>query len=282
MRIKTLILRNKTILAPLANFSDHAFRILCLRFQAALVFTQKFHINAIVNEFKKLEPELRVYPEEHPISLQLIGNDPKVLRQALDLLESYDYDAYDLNLGWPDPEAFKTKVGAALLRHPDLIKSLLNTMVNATNKPISAKIRIGLDHFSINALEIARLLEDAGAAFLTIHGRTARAGYSGKINFSIIRAVKAQVNIPVVGNGNIIDGPSATRMLKETHCDLLMIGRAAMKNPRIFLKINSYLNGEKVPPLSLKEYERISHEFTSLQKHTNSTSSSLPPFKNFL
>ena len=241
MKIKNLLLSNKTVLAPLANFSDHAFRITCRKYQAALVFTQKFNINALINNPRKFRAELEVHPEEHPISIQLIGNNPKILAQVMDFLNSYDYDAFDLNLGWPALDALREGVGGALLRTPEKIPPLLRTMINATNRAVSAKIRIGFDNSSINALEIAKLIEQEGTNFLTIHGRTVKAGYLGTPNLDVIRAVKEQVQIPVVGNGDIVDGPSAMKMLKKTNCDLIMIGRAAMKNPRIFLEINEYL-----------------------------------------
>ncbi|MFX1296688.1 MAG: tRNA dihydrouridine synthase, partial [Promethearchaeota archaeon] len=180
-------------------------------------------------------------PKERPISIQLIGNNPKIMAKAMDLLESYNFDGFDLNLGCPSPEAIQDGIGGALLKKPEKIRPLLITMLNATNKAISAKIRIGFDYFSINALDIAELIEQEGADFLTIHGRTVKAKYSGEINLDIIRNVKKNVNIPLIGNGDIVDGPSAERMLNYTKCDLIMIGRAAMDNPHIFMEINEYL-----------------------------------------
>lgn len=278
MKIKSLQLTNKTVLAPLINFSDHAFRIICRRFQAALVFTQKFNINALVNNFKEYKSDLEVYSEEHPISIQLIGNDPKILAKAMDLLSSYDYDAFDLNLGWPDPDALRYGTGGALLKSLDKIPPLLKAFLNATNKPVSAKIRIGFNKFSINVVELSKILEREGADFITIHGRTVEAGYSGEVNLELIRKVKEQVNIPIIGNGDIVDGVSAQRMLTETQCDLLMIGRAAMKNPRIFLEINEYLKGKRISPLSKKEHNQILQSYNGLVKMTNSSQSRSSPF----
>ncbi len=278
MKIKSLQLTNKTVLAPLINFSDHAFRIICRRFQAALVFTQKFNINALVNNFKEYKSDLEVYSEEHPISIQLIGNDPKILAKAMDLLSSYDYDAFDLNLGWPDPDALRYGTGGALLKSLDKIPPLLKAFLNATNKPVSAKIRIGFNKYSINVVELSKILEREGADFITIHGRTVEAGYSGEVNLELIRKVKEQVNIPIIGNGDIVDGVSAQRMLTETQCDLLMIGRAAMKNPRIFLEINEYLKGKRISPLSKKEHNQILQSYNGLVKMTNSSQSRSSPF----
>ncbi|NVM53566.1 MAG: tRNA-dihydrouridine synthase family protein [Candidatus Helarchaeota archaeon] len=278
MKIKNLTLSSKTVLAPLANFSDHAFRILCRRFQAALVFTQKFNINALVNNFNKYQKDLEVYPEEHPISIQLIGEDPQILAKAMDLLKSYDYDAFDLNLGWPAPDALRYGLGGALLKHPEKISQLMSTIVNATNKVVSAKIRIGYDKFSINALEIAKIIEREGADFLTIHGRTVAAGYSGEVNFDVIQVVKETVNIPIIGNGDIVDSTSAKRMLKKTKCDLIMLGRAAMKNPRIFSEINESIKGRRLPPLSQEEHRKILQEYDALVKRTNSSQSRNSPF----
>ncbi|HUY01560.1 MAG TPA: tRNA-dihydrouridine synthase family protein [Candidatus Deferrimicrobium sp.] len=244
MKIKNLSLQNKTLLAPMTNESDHAFRIRCRQGGAALVFTQKFHINALRNNLQKFHSDLEINPEEHPIAIQLIGNDPKILANVMELLEPYNYDGYDLNLGCPSPEAIRDGIGGALLKHPQEIRPLINAMVQATNKAVSAKIRIGFDNFSINALEVAKVIEEEGADFLTIHGRTVQAGYSGENNLDIIRSVTAQVNIPIVGNGDIVDGPSAKKILKYTKCELIMVGRAALKNPHIFLEINKYLGGK--------------------------------------
>jgi tRNA-dihydrouridine synthase B len=244
MKIINLNLQNKTLLAPMTNESDHAFRIRCRQGGAALVFTQKFHINALMNNFTKFHSDLEIIPEEHPIGIQLIGNDPKILAKVMELLEPYNYDVYDLNLGCPSPEAIRDGIGGALLKHPQEIRQLINAMVQATNKAVSAKIRIGFDNYSINALDVAKLIEEEGADFLTIHGRTVKAGYSGLNNLDMIRSVKAQATIPIVGNGDIVDGPSAKKMLKYTKCDLIMIGRAAIQNPRIFLEINKYLGGK--------------------------------------
>ncbi|MHA1276993.1 MAG: tRNA dihydrouridine synthase [Candidatus Helarchaeota archaeon] len=245
MRIKNLTLVNRTLLAPLTGVSNHKFRILCRHYRAALVFTEKFNINALVNVFPKYHSALEIAPKERPISVQVIGNDPKIMRKAMELLESYNYDAYDLNLGCPSPAALRDGIGAALLKTPEKIPPLLKVMLNSTNKPVSAKIRIGFDFNSINALEIAKLIENEGADFITIHGRTVREQYSSITNLAIIKKIKEMLTIPVVGNGDIMDGPSAKHMLDYTKCDLLMIGRAAIDNPRVFLDINNYLNTKK-------------------------------------
>ena len=242
MKLKNIFLSNKTVLAPLTDFSNHAFRILCRKYEAALVFTQMFNINALVNNLKKFESDLEISPDERPIVIQLIGNNPKMMTKAMDLLESYSYEGFDLNLGCPSPDAIRTGVGGALLQTPKTIRPLLRAMLNATNKAVSTKIRTGFNYFSINALEVAKLVEEEGVDFLTVHGRTVEAQYSGETNLDLIRKVKDNVEIPIVGNGDVVDGPSAERMLNYTNCDLIMIGRAAMENPRIFLEINNYLN----------------------------------------
>jgi tRNA-dihydrouridine synthase B len=241
MRIKNLTFAHKTLLAPLTDFSNHKFRSLCIKHSAALVFTQKFNINALVNILEKFDSEMQIIPEERPISIQLIGNDAKIMAKAMELLEPYNFDAFDLNLGCPSPAALRDGIGGALLKKPEKIRPLLHAMINATNKAISAKIRTGFEYFSINALEVAKLIEAEGADFLTVHGRTVQEKYTGQTNLDIIRKVKETIAIPVVGNGDIVDGPSAKHMLDYTNCDLIMIGRAAMDNPRIFSEINEYL-----------------------------------------
>lgn len=242
MKIKNIILSSKTVLAPLTDFSNHAFRIQCRKYNAALVFTQMFNINALINNFKKFHLELEIHPEEHPIIIQLIGADPKIMAQVMDLLESYNYDGVDLNLGCPSPDAIHSGIGGALLKKPEKIAPIINVLCGATNKTVSAKIRSGFDYFTVNALEVAQMIEKEGADFLTVHGRTVKTEYKGKSNLDIIKLVKENTNIPIIGNGDIIGGPSAEHMLKYTGCDLIMIGRAAMENPKIFLEINSFLS----------------------------------------
>lgn len=269
MKIKNLNLLNKTFLAPLANFNTHAFQILCLRYQAALVFTEMYNIYAIINNFTKFQKELELFPEEHPISLQLIGNDPRALAKAMDLVSSLEYDGFDLNLGCPAPDELKCELGGFLLKKPERIRPLISTMVNATNKAVSAKIRIGYNNSQINAVEVSKIIEEEGADFITIHGRTVKAGFSSENNLDIIRECKSKVNIPIVGNGNVVDGPSAEKMLDYTKCDFVMIGRGAIGSPQIFLEINEYLKGKQMSPLSRQEYKKILQEYYNLLKITN-------------
>ncbi|MHA1380844.1 MAG: tRNA dihydrouridine synthase [Candidatus Helarchaeota archaeon] len=271
MRIKNLKLSNKTVLAPLANFSNHAFHIQCRRNQAALIFTQMYHIHALYNNFQQFEHEFEIFSEEHPVIVQLIGDAPDILAKVMEKLESYNFEGYDLNLGCPSLDAIRCDIGGALLNKPEKICSLLNIMVNATNRTVSAKIRTGIDNFNINAVEIAKLIESEGANFITVHGRTVKDNYSIENNLSIIRECKRELNIPVIGNGDIKDGPSAQKMLKYTKCDLIMIGRKAMGYPRIFLEVNEYLKGNHIPPVTKKEYLKILQEFFILLKKTYPT-----------
>ena len=266
MVIKRLELSNNTVLGPLTDFNDHAFLILCRKYQAGLIFTQKYNIVSLKNNIKKFQNELEIYSEEHPIFIQLIGNDPKILSEVINMLESYNYDGYDLNLGCPSSDSKRYGIGGTLLKHPEKIRPLIKKMRNATNKIISAKIRIGYDNYLINALEIAKIIESEGAELLTIHGRTVKADYSGKNNLDMIKYVKENVSIPVIGNGDIIDGSSAKRMKNYTKCDLLMIGRAAIGNPYIFLEINEYLKDRKIQKLSKKKYKQILREYFQLLK----------------
>lgn len=265
MRINNLKLTSKTVLAPLMNFSDQAFRMLCQKFGAGLVFTEKFNINALINDFRKFEKLLEVFPEEHPISVQLIGNDPKIMTKVMDRLGSFKFDGFDLNLGCPSPDSRRDLIGGALLRQPQKISPLLSTMLNATNKAVSAKIRIGYD--SVIASKVAKIIEREGADFLTIHGRTVIAEYSGRNNLDVIRSVKEQVDIPVVGNGDVVDGPSAQKLLHKTQCDLVMIGRGAIGNPTIFREVNQHLKGKGSPKLSKSEYLIILQQYHELLKN---------------
>lgn len=274
MKIRNLNLPNNTMLAPMTGFNDHAFLILCRKNQANLVFTEKYNIISLKNNFKKYEQELKTYADERPIIIQFIGRDPKILLDIIDKLESYDYIGYDLNLCCPSAASKRLKIGGALLKEPEKIRLLIREMVGATNKLVSAKIRIGFDAYSINALDTAKIIEQEGADFISIHGRTVEADYSGTNNIDMIKYVKKNINIPLVGNGDIIDGESARKMKDYTKCDYLMIGRAAIGYPRIFYEINEYFKNIKknkkrrnnLPKISKENYLRIMREYFSLLK----------------
>jgi nifR3 family TIM-barrel protein len=274
MKIRNLNLPNNTMLAPMTGFNDHAFLILSRKNQASLVFTEKYNIISLKNSFKKYESELRIYPEEKPIIIQFIGRDPKILSEIINKLESYDYMGYDLNLCCPSPASKRLKIGGALLKEPEKIRLLVRAMIGATNKLVSAKIRIGFDAYSINALDTAKIIEEEGADFVSIHGRTVEADYSGTNNIDMIKYVKQNINIPLVGNGDVIDGKAAKKMKDYTKCDYIMIGRAAIGYPRIFYEINEYfknINKSKkrrntLPKISKENYlQIIRHYFTLLK-----------------
>lgn len=274
MKISNLNLSNNMMLAPLTGFNDHAFLILCRKNQASLVFTEKYNILSLKNNFRKYESELKTYMEEKPIIIQFIGRDPKILSEIIDKLESYDYIGYDLNLCCPSPASKRLKIGGALLKEPETIRLLIREMVGATNKLVSAKIRIGFDGYSINALDTAKIIEDEGADFVSIHGRTVEADYSGPNNIDMIKYVKENINLPLVGNGDIIDGKTAKKLRDYTKCDYLMIGRAAIGYPRIFFEINEYFKNIKksktrrnnLPSISKENYLKIIREYFSLLK----------------
>jgi len=268
MKIGTLKISSKTVLAPLANFSNHAFHILCRRYQAGLIFTHMYHIHALYNNFDNFQHEFEFYPEEHPIIVQLIGDSPDILAKVMNTLSSFEFEGFDLNLGCPSPDALRCGIGGALLKYPEKISKLLKIMINSTNRPVSAKIRIGIDSTSINAVKIAKLIENEGANFITIHGRPVNANYSIQNNLDIIRECKKKLNIPVIGNGDVRDGPSAKKMLDYTKCDLIMIGRKAIGNPRIFLEVNEYLKGKQIPPITKNDYMKILRDFYILIKET--------------
>ncbi|MHA1146596.1 MAG: tRNA dihydrouridine synthase, partial [Candidatus Helarchaeota archaeon] len=208
------------------------------------------------------------------------GKDPKILSMVMDRLNSYEFDGFDLNLGCPSPDSIRDGIGGALLRTPKKIPALLNTMLDSTNKAVSAKIRIGFDGTSINALKVAKLIEREGADFMTIHGRTVHAKYSGTNNLDVIRLVKQKIDIPLIGNGDIIDGISARRMLEKTKCDLIMVGRAAIGYPNIFQEINQYLKGLRVHTLSRENYKKVLQDYFTLLQDTHPNEQKDPKREN--
>ena len=246
LKIGNLEFDNNIILAPMAGVTDLPFRLLCKEQGCGLLYSEMVSAKAVYYNNKNTKELLRVLPEERPIALQLFGSEPELMAEQAAKLEEGPYDIFDINMGCPVPKVVNNHEGSALMKEPQLVWKIVNAMVKAVDKPVTVKIRKGFDDTMVNAVEIAKIIEDAGGAAVAVHGRTREQYYSGKADWDIIKQVKEEVSIPVIGNGDIFSAEDGVRMLEYTGCDGIMIGRGARGNPWIFSQLNAYLNEGKV------------------------------------
>ncbi len=236
-------LKNKSVLAPMSGVTDVAFRTLARKYGTALTYTEFVSSAAIVRGNTKSLKLIQTDKSEKPVAVQLFGSSIKEVVEAAKLLEK-KFDIIDVNCGCPAYKVIKTGAGSELLKDPKKISKFVNKLVSSVKKPVTIKIRTGIDDKHINAIKVAKLIEDAGAAAIAVHGRTQKQGYSGKANWKIIKQVKESVNIPVIGNGDI-KTPEMFKKRLETGVDYIMIGRAAITNPYIFKQIDDYMKKGK-------------------------------------
>ena len=253
LRIADLTLDNPFFLAPLAGITDAPTRRLCKEQGAALVFSEMVSGKGLWYGDKNTGKLLHTYEEERPVVFQIFGHEPEVMAYTARELDKYPCAMLDINMGCPVPKIVKNGEGSALLKNPDLIYDVVSATVKNTSKPVSVKIRIGWDEKSINAVEVAHAISAAGASMITVHGRTREQFYSGKADWSHIAAVKRAVDIPVTGNGDVVDAKSAMDMMAQTGCDFVMIGRGALGNPWIFKEVIAAWKGEELPAPPTKE-----------------------------
>ena len=247
LKIGTVELENPYILAPMAGVTDLPFRLLCKEQEAGLLCMEMVSAKAIQYNNKNTKALLEIHPEELPVSLQLFGSDPDVISEIAKRIEELPFSILDINMGCPVPKIVKNGEGSALMKNPKLVYEIVRKTARAIQKPVTVKIRKGFDDTCINAVEIAKIIEDAGGKAVAVHGRTREQYYSGKADWDIIRQVKEAVSIPVIGNGDVVSGESAIAIQKETGCDGVMIGRGAQGNPWIFSELLEYERTGKMP-----------------------------------
>ena len=257
-KIGEIQMENPFVLAPMAGVTDLPFRKLCKEQGAGLICTEMVSAKAISFHNKNTEALMEMDPSEHPVSLQLFGSEPELMAEVAKSIEERPFEILDINMGCPVPKVVNNGEGSALLKNPKLIGKIIKAVSGAIRKPVTAKMRIGFEGYPVDPVEIAKIMEDSGAAAIAVHGRTRQQYYSGHADWDTIRKIKEAVRIPVIGNGDVDSPEKAEALLKETGCDAVMIGRAVRGNPRIFRELNHYfLTGEKLPRPSAEEIREM-------------------------
>ncbi|RHU82677.1 tRNA dihydrouridine synthase DusB [Clostridiaceae bacterium OM08-6BH] len=258
LKIGDVSLKNNLILAPMAGVTDLPFRLLCKEQGAGLLCMEMVSAKAIYFNNKNTEELLTIDDREPPVSLQLFGSDPDIISEMAKKIENRPFSILDINMGCPVPKVAGNGEGSALMKNPKLVEEIVSKTAKAIKKPVTVKIRKGFDDEHINAVEIARIAESAGAAAVAVHGRTREQYYSGKADWDIIRQVKEAVKIPVIGNGDVTSPEAARQLMETTGCDGIMIGRGAQGNPWIFRQILHWMEtGEEEPKPDLEEVKAM-------------------------
>ena len=268
MEIRDIHISGRSVLAPLAGVADNAFRLMAKEGGASMVFSELISADGLVRDSEKTYRLMKFYPEERPIGIQLFGNDPDILAEAVCIVESIKPDVIDLNFGCPAKKVVRRGAGAALMRDLPKMRAIAQAVVRKTSFPVSAKIRSGWHENEMTAVDASRILEDAGVCWIAVHGRTGKMGFRGQADWGVIRDVKSSVSIPVIGNGDVKSPEDAKRMFDMTGCDLVMIGRGALGRPWLFDRIDHFLQTGKLKAepsfreridICLRHYERALH-----------------------
>lgn len=252
--IGSVRIKNPLVLAPMAGVTDLPFRLLCKEQGCALVYTEMVSAKGLYYHNKNTGILMETRPEERPVSLQFFGSDPQIMAEMAKQVEPMDFDILDINMGCPVPKIVNNGEGSALMKNPPLAGKIVESIVKAIKKPVTVKIRKGFTAEEVNAVEMAHVLAESGASAIAVHGRTRSQYYSGEADWDIIRQVKARVKIPVIGNGDIFKPQDAVKMMADTGCDGVMIGRGIQGNPWLFSGILHYMEtGEIKPRPEVKE-----------------------------
>ena len=251
-------IENPFVLAPMAGVTDLPFRGLCKEQGAGLVCTEMVSAKAISFHNKNTKSLMEITPQEHPVSLQLFGSEPELMAEVARSIEEQPFDILDINMGCPVPKVVNNGEGSALLKNPELIHRIVSEISHAVKKPVTVKIRIGFEGYDVDPVEIAKIIEDAGGAAVAVHGRTRQQYYAGEADWETIGRIKDAVSIPVIGNGDVDSPLKAEKMMKDTGCDAVMIGRAVRGNPWIFREMNHYFTtGELLEKPSAAEIREM-------------------------
>ncbi len=263
MEIGSLKINGHASLAPMAGVADRAFRELCVGYGASYVVSEMISSKGVSLGDRKSKQLMQLSEMERPAGVQIFGSDPEIMAESVKTVLEVQPQFVDINMGCPAPKIAGNGGGASLMRNPELAEQIVAAVKNACGEiPVTVKIRAGWDFDTINAVEMAKRAENAGAAAVTVHGRTRQQMYAPPVNHEIIAEVKKAVSIPVVGNGDITDGISAAKMLEDTNCDFLMVGRGTLGRPWVFQQINAYLNEGRIlpePPVSERMRVMLNH-----------------------
>lgn len=262
MKIGNVEIKGKAVLAPMAGVADRAFRELCVGYGASYVVSEMISSKGVSMGDRKSKDLAYLSEAERPAAIQIFGSDPLVMAQSVERVMEFKPEIIDINMGCPAPKIAGNGGGASLAKNPALAEKIIEAVVKASPVPVTVKIRMGWDFDNINAVEMAKRAEAAGASAVTVHGRTRNQMYAPPVNRDIIAQVKKEISIPVIGNGDIVDEQSAAIMLEETNCDLIMIGRGALGRPWVFSQINAYLEHGRVipePPVAEKMRVMLKH-----------------------
>lgn len=269
MKIGTIQLDSPVILGPMAGVTDLPFRLICRSFYKGLMVTEMVSAKAFTFNDKKTHQMMAIDEAEHPVAIQMFGSDPACMAALAEFLNTHPTDMIDINMGCPAPKIVKNGEGSALMKDPGLVREILTEVVHVAKKPVTVKFRKGWDDTTVNALEIARIAEESGVSAITVHGRTRDQFYSGKADWDIIRQVKANVNIPVIGNGDVFSLEAAIAMKEQTGVDGVMIARGAQGNPWLLRQVETYWETGEILPLPSAE-EKISvalEHFNLMREH---------------